>query len=551
MVEAVNTKDLANAIEATKKSWRRDSNNLALSGQIQFSSIMRTFVDTPEKMMELATAQTKAKQQPDDRPAATAQDDFRASVREKRESAGRDVGNSDRPVERAPQRAKLAEKTKSDAPPKKTDDSNPQSDTSTDTPVASADKPQATAGKSMRDEMVQEAQPTVQTPANIPATDPTQTPNHLVVLTQATHELSHGAQSSMSAALIDRHFTRVGEDIHDAAQTTLTETVNTHIGPQAALNSLKDEQASDLANRLGGMGQFAISVDAGTNSAKTSQAPLHGLGANVNFGQFDGLNANDSSQPDTPFQSGGDGSANTQKAPSTHANVQMDRAAASSPQDIANVLGQAMRTQAAMTGQTGTQPGAETKIMAPTETVQAIGAAAPTGAAQSSSQAAKAAPATPARQPEKPQSPAEQIAVKIRQAVGEGADKINIKLNPHELGRVEVRLEMSKDGGIVATVLADRQETLDMLQKDARGLERALNDAGLRTDAASLTYGLRGDGQKDLANGRERSGRNGSNTRNPDREALSRIEFGETTGLARSNAYRRPLGANDGVDIRV
>jgi flagellar hook-length control protein FliK len=166
------------------------------------------------------------------------------------------------------------------------------------------------------------------------------------------------------------------------------------------------------------------------------------------------------------------------------------------------------------------------------------------------SQTAKANPATAAHQPEKPQqTAAEQIAVKIRQAVGEGADKINIKLNPHELGRVEVRLELSKDGSITATVLAERRETLDILQKDARGLERALNDAGLKTDAASLSFGLRGDGQKQADVGRDR--RNGANNRGDERAATGRIEFGDKAGLAKSAAYQRTLGANSGVDIRV
>ena len=41
-------------------------------------------------------------------------------------------------------------------------------------------------------------------------------------------------------------------------------------------------------------------------------------------------------------------------------------------------------------------------------------------------------------------------------------------------------------------VNADRPETLEALQRDARGLERALQDAGLRTDSNSLSFNLRG-----------------------------------------------------------
>jgi len=44
-------------------------------------------------------------------------------------------------------------------------------------------------------------------------------------------------------------------------------------------------------------------------------------------------------------------------------------------------------------------------------------------------------------------------------------------------------------------VLAERPETLEMLQRDARGLERALQDAGLKTESGGLSFGLRGDGR--------------------------------------------------------
>lgn len=49
-------------------------------------------------------------------------------------------------------------------------------------------------------------------------------------------------------------------------------------------------------------------------------------------------------------------------------------------------------------------------------------------------------------------------------------------------------------------VTVERPETLELLQRDARGLERALQDAGLRTDSGSLNFNLRGDGQQSANN---------------------------------------------------
>ena len=553
MAEAVTSHEkLADVIDATKRSWRRDSNNLAASGQIQmqFSSIMRTFVDSPEKMMEVATAQSKAAKMDDDHTQPTERDDFRARVREQRKAAGREVEGSDRPAENRPERTKQAEKPK--APSRDTSNDEVQSDVApatakTDTPAEQSD---ATAGRSFQDRIIDAPQAILEgthQQTGEPRPDLVQQGQHQ----QASHELEHGAQTVLAGALTDKNFSRVGEDLHDAANAVLARTKNTHAAGPSAGDSLREEQASDLSNRLAGFGQIQIQVDTANDAAKTRNNPIGGLNANVNFGQFDGLDT----VAQTPFSDTAKGemagNGSEQKTTSTHANTPIDaRGAQTSQQDVAALFGQAVRAQTAMAGQPGQMAGVDAKTMAPADAIQAVGAAAPAGPSQLS-QTAKANPTTAAHQPEKPkeQTAAEQIAVKIRQAVGEGTDKINIKLNPHELGRVEVRLETAKDGSTAVTVLAERQETLDMLQKDSRGLERALNDAGLKTDAASLNFGLRGDGQRDVAQGRDRRDR--QNNRNTERADIGRIEFGDKAGVAKSAANSRTLGADRGVDIRV
>lgn len=91
---------------------------------------------------------------------------------------------------------------------------------------------------------------------------------------------------------------------------------------------------------------------------------------------------------------------------------------------------------------------------------------------------------------------AEQVAIQFSKAVAEGADKISIRLQPESLGRIDVQIELGKDGRMTALFTADRPETLEMLQRDARVLERALNDAGLKTESGGLDFNLRG-GDKD------------------------------------------------------
>ena len=95
-----------------------------------------------------------------------------------------------------------------------------------------------------------------------------------------------------------------------------------------------------------------------------------------------------------------------------------------------------------------------------------------------------------------PQEVTNQVAVQIKKAIGQGNDQIRIQLKPAELGRVEVKLEVSENGRAVAVVSAERPETLDLLQRDAAGLRQALQDAGLSTDLKSLSFNLQGEGSK-------------------------------------------------------
>jgi flagellar hook-length control protein FliK len=111
-------------------------------------------------------------------------------------------------------------------------------------------------------------------------------------------------------------------------------------------------------------------------------------------------------------------------------------------------------------------------------------------------------------------SPAEQISVHIQRAVADGTSRITVQLNPVELGHVEVQLDFAQDGRVSATILADRPETLDMLQRDARALERSLQSAGLQTDGGSLSFDLRGGSQQgsgshNLAGGNQGQAGNG------------------------------------------
>ncbi|MER2520468.1 MAG: flagellar hook-length control protein FliK [Bdellovibrionales bacterium] len=89
-------------------------------------------------------------------------------------------------------------------------------------------------------------------------------------------------------------------------------------------------------------------------------------------------------------------------------------------------------------------------------------------------------------------SPAEQIIVHLHRTLANGDNRLSIQLNPTELGRIDIRIDMTNDGKAHGTVVASNPSTLEMLQKDSRGLERALQEAGLRADPGSLSFSLGG-----------------------------------------------------------
>ncbi len=91
----------------------------------------------------------------------------------------------------------------------------------------------------------------------------------------------------------------------------------------------------------------------------------------------------------------------------------------------------------------------------------------------------------------------DQVHVKISQAIGSGAESVRIKLYPAELGQIDVDMKVDEDGKTSIRVIAERPEALDALRRDSHELERALREAGVKTESGGLEFSLRGDGQQE------------------------------------------------------
>ena len=85
------------------------------------------------------------------------------------------------------------------------------------------------------------------------------------------------------------------------------------------------------------------------------------------------------------------------------------------------------------------------------------------------------------------------LAAQITRKFNDGGRVFDIRLDPPELGRVEVRLELGPDNKVSALLSAERADTLSELQRNARDLEKALADAGLELGEDGLSFSLSED----------------------------------------------------------
>ncbi len=85
----------------------------------------------------------------------------------------------------------------------------------------------------------------------------------------------------------------------------------------------------------------------------------------------------------------------------------------------------------------------------------------------------------------------DQVKVNITKSAVKGVDNIEIKLKPEDLGHIEVKMQISKDGKLHAHIISSRPETMEILQREAGNLEKAFSEAGFDMDSGSLSFSFR------------------------------------------------------------
>lgn len=132
------------------------------------------------------------------------------------------------------------------------------------------------------------------------------------------------------------------------------------------------------------------------------------------------------------------------------------------------------------------------------------------------------------------------VPIEIASKALAGKNRFEIRLDPPELGRIEVRLDVDHDGNVTSRLTVDRADTLDLLRRDVSGLERALQDAGLKTADNGLQFSLRDQSM----NQQQPSGGSDVTQIVVSDETLPSID-------AIPQNYGRLAGQGRGLDIRV
>jgi flagellar hook-length control protein FliK len=134
------------------------------------------------------------------------------------------------------------------------------------------------------------------------------------------------------------------------------------------------------------------------------------------------------------------------------------------------------------------------------------------------------------------------LAIEIAASATSGKSRFEIRLDPADLGRIDVRIDVDRNGQVTSHLTVEKPETLSMLRQDAPQLQRALDDAGLKTGNGGLQFSLRDQSS---------SGQNSGNQTAGNAQRLIISDDTTIPAAVAGQSYGRMLGSSSGVDIRV
>ena len=136
------------------------------------------------------------------------------------------------------------------------------------------------------------------------------------------------------------------------------------------------------------------------------------------------------------------------------------------------------------------------------------------------------------------------LAFTIASRTQDGAKHFDIRLDPAELGRIDVHMTVDDTGKAQAALSVEKPQTLELLQKDSSHLERALKESGLDLSQNGLSFSLKGQ-QQQAGNG---GNNNGSSPRG---RALAARAIAAVDSAASNISLGQMSSTDTRLDIRV
>ncbi|MDG1286031.1 MAG: flagellar hook-length control protein FliK [Rickettsiales bacterium] len=150
-----------------------------------------------------------------------------------------------------------------------------------------------------------------------------------------------------------------------------------------------------------------------------------------------------------------------------------------------------------------------------------------------------------------PNSVRDQVAVQVKQGIEKGDTNINIRLRPHELGRVDVRVEVAIDGRTTLAIVAENRDTLEMLQRDSRSLEKAFADLGMDMSDSGMSFDL----QEQFAGDQQEREESASSNPQAEEESLDAMMASPDEMIAEAlldgSQVNYMVGVDDSLNIKV
>ncbi|NCP62314.1 MAG: flagellar hook-length control protein FliK [Alphaproteobacteria bacterium] len=84
----------------------------------------------------------------------------------------------------------------------------------------------------------------------------------------------------------------------------------------------------------------------------------------------------------------------------------------------------------------------------------------------------------------------EQVAFSIKNNAPKGKSEISLQLRPDSLGRLNIKIDINKEGQTFVVVTAERTETRDLLQRDSQQLMELLEQSDLEINDENMSYSL-------------------------------------------------------------